>query len=661
MTVNTKIHPVTIDLNEFKLHIALKDKNELTLHFNSSSRRFYLTVIAFVVNEMKKLGKITSIPVETHYDLLALLNNTIGEAAGSSEKEHLLPRIYRKWKDILPNLEEAHLFKVLGRRKEYDDGVAKTYHFTEAEKDNWANLFEYKGSEENVRLKFAVDRIGAGLDDVVIIYEDAINDKAWERFLSNLKGKVENLPQIEAIQPPSEVSEPPVSLPRKRGTTLQLRYRWIALVAIIVLIAGVSTLAIWKLYLKPSPVKRASMERMAFPLPDKPSIAVLPFVNMSDDPKQSFLGDALAEEVINCLAKLPQIFVIARSSSFTYKGKTVDAKQVGREQGVRYVLEGSVQRSGDRLRITAQLMDATRGHHLFSERYERGLQEIFGIQDDITMKILTALQVHLTEGEQARMTAKGTKNLEAYLKLLQALGLHHIFNKENLALARQLLEEAIALDPEYAIAYSTLARVIANSAILGAYKDSQEALQRAMGLAQKGVAIGESFAVSHLALGFLYIMVNRDYEKAIAECELAISLEPGAAEAYTQLATFLFWACRPEEAIPIFKKALRLSPIPGSRCLQNMGMAYRMAGRYEEAIATLKQLIQREPNQLLSHISLAATYMEAGKEDEARAEAVEVLRIDPNFSSDRFIKILPYKNQAELDRYLDALRKAGLK
>ena len=179
MAVNSKSHPITIDLNEFKLHIALKNRNELTLHFNSPSRKFYLTVIAFLVNEMKKLGKITSISLDGHYDLLALLSNTIGEAAGSSEKEYLLPRIYRKWKDVLPNLEEAHLFKVLGRRKEYDEGVAKTYHFTETEKDNWANLFEYKGSEENVRLKFAIDRIGASLEDVDIIYEDSLNGDAW--------------------------------------------------------------------------------------------------------------------------------------------------------------------------------------------------------------------------------------------------------------------------------------------------------------------------------------------------------------------------------------------------------------------------------------------------------------------------------------------------
>ena len=175
MTENAKARPITIDLNQFKLHIALKNRIELTLHFNSPSRRFYLSVIAFVVNEMKRQGKITSIPLEGHHDLLALLNETIGGSAGSSEEENLLPRIYKKWQHALPNLEEAPLFMVLGKKKGYEEGIGKTYHFTEAEKDSWANLFEYKGSHENVRLKFAIDKIGATLNDIVIIYEDSLN------------------------------------------------------------------------------------------------------------------------------------------------------------------------------------------------------------------------------------------------------------------------------------------------------------------------------------------------------------------------------------------------------------------------------------------------------------------------------------------------------
>src|SRR4030042_5959174 len=168
MVGNAK-HPIRIDLNEFKLHIDLRHKISLTLHFNSPSRRFYLSLIAFVVNEMKKRGKIIPIPLEEYLDLLALLNESIGGSAGSSDKENLLPRIYRKWQHALPNLEEAPLFNILGRKKKYDEVNGKTYSFTEAEKDSWANLFEYKGSEENVRLKFAIDKIGVSLNDIVII------------------------------------------------------------------------------------------------------------------------------------------------------------------------------------------------------------------------------------------------------------------------------------------------------------------------------------------------------------------------------------------------------------------------------------------------------------------------------------------------------------
>src|SRR5512136_2073420 len=217
MTLNTKHHPVTIDLNQFKLHIELKKRIELTLHFNSPSRKFYFSVIAFVVDEMKRQGKITSIPLEGHHHLLALLNETIGGSAGSSETENLLTRIYMKWQHALPNLEEAPLFMVLGRKKGYEEGIGKTYHFTETAKDIWANLFEYKGSHENVRLKFAIDKIGMGLEDVEIIYEDSLDGEAWERFVSSLKRGVENVPETEATRPLQAIPETPTSLPEKKG------------------------------------------------------------------------------------------------------------------------------------------------------------------------------------------------------------------------------------------------------------------------------------------------------------------------------------------------------------------------------------------------------------------------------------------------------------
>ena len=210
---------IQIDLNEFKLHLYFKGRTQLTLHFNSPSRRFYLSVIALVVNEMKKSGKIKSIPLQEHLDLLALLNESIGGAAGSSDKENLLHRIYTKWKDALPNLEEAPLFKVLGRKKEEGDGaIGKVYSFTDVEKDGWANLFEYMGSNENVRLKFSIDKIGVGLNEASIIFGDFRNESAWDQFIFSLKngkqaesGRWKRLlfprhPQFLLLRPQSEDS-----------------------------------------------------------------------------------------------------------------------------------------------------------------------------------------------------------------------------------------------------------------------------------------------------------------------------------------------------------------------------------------------------------------------------------------------------------------------
>ncbi len=219
---------------------------------------------------------------------------------------------------------------------------------------------------------------------------------------------------------------------------------------VIVLIVLATAIAVWKFYIHPPPpVEVASREKMAFPLPDKPSIAVLPFVNMSDDPKQEYLADGVAEAIIDGLSKCPHIVVIARNSSFTYKGKPVKVQQVAEDLGVRNVLEGSLQKTGDQVRITVQLIDALTGQHLFSERYDRQLKDLLVMQDEITMKILAATQVKLTAGEDARLRGKETTNLEAYLKLMQARQYLQGYNKESAALARRFTEQAIALDPRY--------------------------------------------------------------------------------------------------------------------------------------------------------------------------------------------------------------------
>ncbi len=401
---------IQIDLKEFKLHLHIKGRTQLTLHFNSPSRRFYLSVIALLVNEMKKSGKIKPVPLQEHLDLLALLNETIGETAGSSEKENLLPRIYRKWKNDLPNLEEAPLFKVLGRKKKEEEGdgaTGKVYSFTDAEKDGWANLFEYIGSEENVRLKFAIDKVGVGLDEISIIFGDARKGEAWEQFILSLKDlrqeeevEVEVVEEAEVIeltvfpQPPVVEELPTASLspPQERRISWFSKYRWVMVVVMIAVVAGV----IWKIYLSPAPITVASVDKMKYPLPDKPSIAVLPFVNMSENAKQEYFSDGMTEDLITDLSKISGLLVIARNSTFAYKGKPVKVSQIAEELGVRYVLEGSVRRDGDEVRINAQLVDVMTGHHLWAERYDGKMDRIFALQDQITQKIVSALAVKLT-------------------------------------------------------------------------------------------------------------------------------------------------------------------------------------------------------------------------------------------------------------------------
>jgi adenylate cyclase len=405
----------------------------------------------------------------------------------------------------------------------------------------------------------------------------------------------------------------------------------------------------------PAPkVEVASKEKMVFPLPDKPSIAVLPFTNMSGEKELEYFSDGLAEGIINGLSKSEHIFVIARNSTFTYKGKPVKVKQVAEEMGVRYVIEGSVQQERNRVRITV---------HLFSERYNRDLKDILNLQDEITMKVLTGVQVKLTVGEVARLSEKGTKNLDAYLKVLQAKEYKGgTLNKERVERAMQLLEEAIALDPEYPFAYSILSTAHFDLVLIAASESPRGSLQRAVELGKKAIALDDSNSSFHANLTFPY-MYLREYDKAISEAEKAISLSPNSAAAYWALGTVLCFTGRPQEAIPLLQKSLRLSPIPvHSQVLGVLATSYRILDQYEEAIATYRKVLQiYGPDHLLAHLGLANTYAVMDREKEARAEGAEVLRIDPKFSLERYIKGLPFVDQSQKDRVADALRKAGLK
>ena len=304
------------------------------------------------------------------------------------------------------------------------------------------------------------------------------------------------------------------------------------------------------------PVTTASVRKAALPLPDKPSIAVLPFENMTGNPKQEYFTDGFTEQIVTSLSKIPALFVISRNSTFSYKGKPVSVQQVGEELGVRYVLEGSVQKFSSRVRINVQLIDSISGQQIWTESYGRDLKDIFELQDEVILKIASALSVNLTAGEQARVWAEGTKSLEAYLKLMQGREYLRKGNRESVALARRMAEESIALDPNYADAYALQGATHQIDLFLGT-SQPKDAITKAIALTQKALAMNGSLAEARSRLGVLYSWSGR-YDEGIAEAERGVELDPNSGQANFNLAVVLRYAGRSKEAIPVIRRALRL-------------------------------------------------------------------------------------------------------
>ena len=393
-------------------------------------------------------------------------------------------------------------------------------------------------------------------------------------------------------------------------------------------------------------------------LPDKPSIAVLPFKNLSGDPGQEFFSDGFTEDIITTLAKIPLMFVIARESSFTFKGKSVNIQVIGRDLGVRYVLEGSIQKFGDRIRITAQLIDATNGHHLWAEKYDRELKDIFAMKDEITMKIATVLQVKLTEGESANWGPE-TKSFEAYIKVRQSWEHFRAFTPDDNILSRQKAKEALDLDPNYSSATEMFAWTLLMDGIFGTSKTPEKSIEQAFELAQKVLDRGDSDAGAHFLIGYAYSRKGQ-FDKAISELEIARDLFPNNAEINAGFGMILNAAGKPEDAINVLKIAMRLSPIPPSWYLENLGGAYRLTGQYKKAVHEYKKAIQLQPDDMFSHLNLALCYVKLGREEDANAEAAEVLRINPKFSAESYAKHIPLKGEASKKILIDGMRKAGL-
>jgi adenylate cyclase len=536
---------------------------------------------------------------------------------------------------------------------------------------------------ENKRLEFRIGiNLGDVLEDVDRIYGDGVNIAARIEGLADpggicisrtaydqIKNKLELGYEYLGEHSVKNIAEPVrvyrvLAEPEAAGKVIgEKRFlgrfsRKTAMATIIILVIVAGGLIGWNLYLQCSKkVEPASLDKMTYPLPDKPSIAVLAFDNLSGDTEQEYFSDGLTEEIITALSKSTQIFVIARNSSFTYKGKPVKVQQVSEELGVRYVLEGSVRKEMERVRITAQLIDAVKGIHLWAERYDRDLKDIFAIQDDITKQIIAALHVKLTIGEDARIIAGNTNSLDAYMKYLQSREYHMRMNKEANLTSRRLLEEAISIDPEYGTAYALLGATHMLDFFLQATNSPNQSLGKAIELEQKAIALG---ADAHGLLGFLYTII-RQHDKAIAECQQAVELNPNSATARTFYGLVLNLMGRFEEAVHELEQGVRLDPFSSSFSLRSLALAYCNVGRSEEAIEICKKAIQKAPDDLIARIIFIQAYSLAGQQEEAQKEAEEVLRINPNFSLESYAKTLGYRNQAYTDRVIATLRAAGLK
>lgn len=394
-------------------------------------------------------------------------------------------------------------------------------------------------------------------------------------------------------------------------------------------------------------------------LPDKPSIAVLPFTNMSDDQEQEYLSDGISEDIITALSKISKIFVVARNSTFTYKGRAVDIKQVGREQGVRYVLEGSVRRSGDRLRIAAQLIDATTGDHVWAQRYDRIMEDVFVLQDEITREVTSALQVELTEGEQARLWASGTQNLEAWEIVIQIQELLFSHQKEKVLVSRRLAEQALKLDETYAEAWTMLGLSHWEEVFNGWSEDAGASLDLALDAVSHARAIDEANPDTLAALAWIYLSL-RDYDEAFGMAQQALALGPNNSFVTGVASDVAMFCNRPRETATLLKKAIRLCPIYPTWYLGGLGWAYLLMDRREDAIAYAQKSIDIDPDYPFNYMVLAVAYAELGNLGKARDAVENLLKIDSSYSLCTFSKSQPFRDTQVLERHIEGLRLAGL-
>jgi adenylate cyclase len=436
-----------------------------------------------------------------------------------------------------------------------------------------------------------------------------------------------------------------------------------AIASIIVLLMVAGGLVGWNIYLQQSKkVEPASVDKMAFPLPDKPSIAVLPFDSLSKDQSDAYIADGLSENIISSLSKIPHLMVVARNSTFFYKGKAVKVNQVAEELGVRYVLEGSVQKSEDKIRVIAQLIDAVSGHHLWSERYDREIKDFFQILDEITIKIVDALRTKMVSGGDV-LSMRSTSSFEAWSYYIKGVRHFERFTKQDNIRTRELVKKAIELDPKYVRAWTMLGWTHFSDTRNRFTDTPLESIKQGVLSAQRASAIDDRDPNLQNLWASLYL-IQRQHEKAITAGKKAIELDVNNADAHALLAQIMYYSGKPDEAIILSKQAMRLAPYPPAYYLIFLGWGYQGAGRYQEALSVFQKFLDRaqagEISLIFAHYNMTTSYSLMGNYEKAREHWAEVLKIYPNASLKWVSSIHFFKDPDQLERLLDVLRAAGI-
>ena len=394
---------------------------------------------------------------------------------------------------------------------------------------------------------------------------------------------------------------------------------------------------------------------------EKPSIAVLPFTNMSNDPEQEYFSDGVSEDIITELSKISELVVIARNSTFVYKNKAVDIRTVGSDLDVRYVLEGSVRKSGGRVRITAQLIDASNGQHLWAERYDRELEDIFNLQDEIMRAIVSALDIELLAGEQSRFWSDGTSNLQAWEHFRQARDLGNQYSSENHPEIIRLSEKALEFDPEYSAAWHLLAGCYFHIEDDTSYQDAErkQAEKLSREYLEKSIKCDPSNPNARSLQAILYLSA-REFDKAVTNTNDAVAMAPNHANVIASSANVLTKCGQPKLGLQRIRKAIRLCPVYPMWYLVTLGQVCRVLGKIDESIEAYSEIVNRDPDHIEGHIGLAGIFVESGNIAQTRASVAEILRIHPNFSIDRYTSNIAYRDETVMTRFAEVLKKAGL-